>query len=108
LTRRKIVIVSMNSKHRLEFGNEIPKNSTQEPIRSEFESGSGSVVTPTRKSFIGSRPGKSRMDARKQQLMRISCKALTRKVSKPMPSGRKTSAVFRSALREIDSLSQKN
>jgi hypothetical protein len=31
----------MNSKHRLEFGNGIPKNSTQEPIRSEFESGSG-------------------------------------------------------------------
>jgi hypothetical protein len=75
----------MNSKHRLEFGNEIPKNSTQEPIRSEFESGSGSVVTPTRKSFFGSRPGKIRMDARKQQLMRI--------LQGAYPKGIKTNAI---------------
>ena len=31
----------MNSKHRLNFEMEFLKNSTQEPIRSEFESGSG-------------------------------------------------------------------
>jgi hypothetical protein len=45
----------------------------------------GSVVTPTRKSFFGSRPGKIRMDARKQQLMRI--------LQGAYPKGIKTNAI---------------